>query len=119
MSFTLARTISCSDEGCFGQLLDDDSAIDAPLSPRMIEIRTSNCPYMNVALDRSSLPPMIRWQTETRPAETQASDRHTILGQESSWVDMRPKAARDPNPRRQHGNHALPARQRRDRKLSG
>ena len=108
MSFTLARRILCSDEGCHVQFLDGDSAIDAPLSPCMLVT-----PY------RSSSPTMRRWRFATHPVGTLAGDHHTIFGQQSPLVDLRPKAAFDPTPHRQYGDHVPPARQRRDRKLYG
>ncbi len=90
MKLTLARTISCSDEGCRVQPLDDDSVTDAPLSPRMIQIGTRVRPDMIVALDRVATPPLIRWRFETRPVEALAGDRITILGRERRFVDARP-----------------------------
>ncbi len=91
MKLTLARTITCSDEGCKVQLLSEDSVTDAPLSPRMIQIGTRIRPGMIVALDLSATPPMIRWRFETRPVEALAGDRITILGRESRFVDARPE----------------------------
>ena len=90
MKLTLARAIDCSAEGCRVQLLDDGSVIDAPLSPRMIEIGTRIRPEMIVALDHDAAPPEIRWRYETRPVEALAGDRLTLHGKEFRFVDARP-----------------------------
>jgi hypothetical protein len=94
MELTLARTITCSDEGCQVQLLSDDSVINAPLSSRMIQIGTHIRPGMIVALDLGAVPPMIRWRFETRPVEALAGDRVTILGREFRFVDARSEGDR-------------------------
>ncbi len=94
MKLTLARTIACSDEGCQVQPLDDDGLIDAPLSPRMVEIGTRIRPGMIVALDRSTTPPLIRWRFETRPVEALTGDRMTIHGREFRFIDVRPENER-------------------------
>lgn len=94
MKLTLARTITCSDERCQVQPLDDDGVIDAPLSPRMIQLGTRIRPGMIVALDRGATPAMIRWRFETRPVEALAGDRLTLHGREFRFVDARPNAER-------------------------
>jgi hypothetical protein len=94
MHLTLARTIACSDEGCQVQLLDDDGVINAPLSPRMIEVGIRVRPGMIVALDSGTMPPVIRWRFGVRSVEALAGDRLTILGREFRFVDGRPEGER-------------------------
>lgn len=94
MNLTLARTLACAVESCRVQLLDDDSVIDAPLAPRMIQIGTRIRPGMIVALDRSATPPEIRWRFETRPVEALTGDRITLLGRQFQFTDVRPDEER-------------------------
>lgn len=92
MQLTLARTLACTVDSCRVQLLDDDSVIDAPLAPLMIQHGTRIRPEMIVALDRSATPPEIRWRFETRPVEALSGDRITLLGRQFQFTDARPAA---------------------------
>ena len=89
MNLTLARTLACTVDSCRVQLLDDDSVIDAPLAPLMIQIGTRIRPEMIVALDRSATPPEIRWRFETRPVEALTGDRITLHGRQFQFTDAR------------------------------
>jgi hypothetical protein len=92
MHLTLARTLDCSVEHCRVQLFDDDSVIDAPLAPLMIQLGTRIRPEMIVALDRSATPPEIRWRFETRPVEALTGDRITLHQRQFHFTDARPAA---------------------------
>jgi hypothetical protein len=90
MKLTLARTITCSDEHCLVQRLDDSSVYDAPLSPRMVQNSIRIRPEMIVALDRGVSPPEIRWRFEVRPVEALTGDRLTLHGRQFRFIDARP-----------------------------